>query len=354
MGRMNGRHLSAEERNRIKETVEKHIAAGGTATSAARELNMRDMTVRKVAKEYGLMETERPTVEASYVPPSNMPAAELVAHLAARSRSHRARFNAEKNRRLKINTTDPFALVWFTDVHLGDPGTDYDTLLSHCKMVNEAPHAFGVFMGDASNNWPTNGRLAKKWADQETTKDQERQLVEWFLHESGVPWLFWALGNHDSWGDGETILRLINADLVPMASWGAKVTLEMATGRECKMDLAHDHKGSSIWNALHAETRAAQTGPGADFIFSGHRHNAALHFEEFVQRGQSTWLMRAKGYKQADDYAFVNGFPEQKEGHAGVTVIDPKTDRANPIVYASLDVGEGLDYLAFKRRAVGA
>lgn len=290
------------------------------------------------------MASDRPQADATEVPSDAMSNADLIQHLANRSRKHRARFDAEKNRRIRIHTDKPIAIAWFTDVHLGDPGADYDTLLRHCKLVEEAPNTFGVFMGDASNSWPTTGKLARLWAEQETTKSQERQLVEWFLKESGVPWLFWALGNHDLWSEGETILRMMNADMVPMARWGAKVVLEFANGRECRLDLAHDHKGHSMWNALHAETKTAQMGWPADFVFSGHRHNAAIHFEEFAARGSATWLMRARGYKTADNYAFDSGFAQQAEGQSGLTIIDPRTSRQNPIVHASLDLEEGLRY----------
>lgn len=337
--------------DRVLDTLEKN---NGNQAATARQLGVKRSTLINQILRAQERQRERPRFAASPVPSADMESADLIAHLADRSRKHRARFAAEKNRRIIIDTSEPFAIVWFTDVHLGDNGTDYDLLLEHCKLVADTPHAFGVFMGDASNNWPTNGKLAKQWAEQETSKHQERQLVEWFLKDSGVPWLFWALGNHDTWGDGETILRMMNADLVPMATWGAKVILEFANGRECRLDLAHDHKGHSMWNALHAETKTAQMGWAADFVFSGHRHTAALHFEEFAARGTATWLMRAKGYKQADSYAFVNGFPEQSEGHSGVTVIDPTTDRLNPIVHASLSVEEGLDYLTFLRRRAAA
>ena len=327
-------------------------ASGGNKSEAARQMGLHVNTFKSQYDRAMKRGAPRslPSFEASGVPSSDMPNADLIAHLAKRSKAHRDRFAAEKNRRIRINTAEPFAITWFTDTHLGDNGCEYDTLIEHCRLTATTPHAFGVFMGDASNNWPTDGKLGRQWAVQETSKAQERQLVEWFLKESGVPWLFWALGNHDLWGDGETILRMMNADLVPMAAWGARVTLEFANGRECRMDLAHDHKGNSQWNALHAETKVAQMGEPADFVFSGHRHNAALHFEEYAGRRQATWLMRAKGYKSADSYAFVNGFPEQSEGHAGVTVIDPSTDRSNPIVHASLSVAEGLDYLTFLRR----
>lgn len=343
----NGLHWTDDFKSHVLEEL---MASGLTPTEYARAHGLRTGTVQKLARDLKTaVPPERPAVSASYVPSDRMENAELIAHLAKRSRAHRERFAAEKNRRLKIDTGEPFAIVWFTDVHLGDNGADYDTLLSHCKLTADTPHAFGVFMGDASNNWPVNGKLGKQWAEQETSKHQERQLVEWFLKESGVPWLFWALGNHDLWGDGETILRQMNADLVPMAAWGAKVTLEMGNGRECRMDLAHDHKGHSMWNPLHAETKTAQMGWPADFVFSGHRHNAALHFEEYAARKQATWLMRAKGYKSADSYSFGLGHTEQGEGHAGVTVIDPRTSRLNPIVHASLSVEEGLDYLRFLR-----
>lgn len=324
------------------------VAQHGGVVAAARALGVAKSTLQGRLK-LSPNAASRPAFTASPVPSAEMSNTALIEHLAGRSRKHRARFQAEKNRRIAIDTDEPFAIVWFTDVHLGDNGCDYDLLLEHCRLAADTPHTFGVFMGDASNNWPVNGKLGKQWAEQETSKHQERQLVEWFLKESGVPWLFWALGNHDLWGDGETILKLMNADLVPMASWGAKVTLEFANKRECRMDLAHDHKGHSMWNALHAETKTAQMGWEADFVFSGHRHTAALHFEEFAARNRATWLMRAKGYKGADSYAFNNGFPEQEEGHAGVTVIDPRTDRQNPIVHASLDVGEGLGYLTYLR-----
>lgn len=325
----------------------------GTITAAARQTGAKRNTLGdnyRAGIDAGLGTVKRPDFSASFVPSSEMPNADLIAHLASRSRKHRDRFHAEKNRRIKIDTAEPFAIVWFTDVHLGDNGADYDTLLRHCELAKSTPHTFGVFMGDASNNWPVNGKLGKQWAEQETSKHQERQLVDWFLNESGVPWLFWALGNHDLWGDGEALLRAMNADLVPMAAWGAKLTLEFANSRECRLDLAHDHKGHSMWNPLHAETKTAQMGWPADFVFSGHRHNAALHFEEYAARGQATWLMRAKGYKTADSYAFNNGFPEQSEGHAGVTIIDPRTSKLNPIVHASLDVEEGLGYLNYLRR----
>lgn len=341
-----GQHWTDDFKARVIEELQ---ASGLTPTEYARANGYRLGTVQKLARSLKDTTADRPHVSASFVPSDKMENGELIAHLAKRSRAYRERFAAEKNRRIMIDTGEPLAIVWFTDTHLGDNGSEYDTLLAHCKLTADTPHAFGVFMGDASNNWPTTGKLAGQWAHQETSKHQERQLVEWFLRESGVHWLFWALGNHDLWGDGETILRQMNADLVPMAAWGAKVTLEFANGRECRLDLAHDHKGHSMWNALHAETKSAQMGWPADFIFSGHRHNAALHFEEFAARQQSTWLMRAKGYKSADNYAFVNGFPEQVEGHAGVTVIDPRTSRKNPIVHASLSVEEGLDYLRFLR-----
>ncbi len=51
MGRVTGQHLSAEERQRIKEAITRHRESGGTATSAARELGIRECTVQKIARE---------------------------------------------------------------------------------------------------------------------------------------------------------------------------------------------------------------------------------------------------------------------------------------------------------------
>lgn len=51
MGRIVGKHLTAEERQQIKEAITRHRESGGTATSAARELGIREVTVQKIARE---------------------------------------------------------------------------------------------------------------------------------------------------------------------------------------------------------------------------------------------------------------------------------------------------------------
>ncbi|TDQ63556.1 hypothetical protein ATL17_1562 [Maritalea mobilis] len=291
-----------------------------------------------------------PKPEFDELPPLSEDAAELIQTLAKRSRKRKAHWQAHKWRRVRVKTNEPFAITWFTDVHLGDNGCDYDTLVKHLEMTAQTPYAYSAFMGDASNNWPTNGRLAKKWADQETSREQERQLVDWFLHHSSQDWLFWVLGNHDVWEGGESILRRINAGFVPMHDWRAQFILECGNKREVKLDVSHNFKGHSQWNTLHAETKEAKMGEGAHFYFSGHKHEAALHFEEFAQRGTSSWLMRCRGYKECDEYAHRGQFPEQTGGNAGITIIDPNTANTNPIVHATLDLEQGLDYLTFLRR----
>ena len=68
-------------------------------------------------------------------------------------------------------------------------------------------YAHGVNIGDVTNNWT--GRLMKKYADQTTTVRRARRLAEWLMHDSGVKWLMWLVGNHDAWENGDEILRRI-------------------------------------------------------------------------------------------------------------------------------------------------
>lgn len=329
----------------LERQVLRMVDAGQSYRSIYHATGIARSTIRRWDKK----RNQHPEPVAAPVPEDDMDPAELFDHLVKRSRKIKARWDAERWRRISIATDEPFAITWFTDVHLGDPGTNYARLRDDIELTRETPYAYAAFMGDASNNWPVNGRLGKKWADQETSKRQEHDLVEWFLKDSGLTWLFWVLGNHDVWGDGETILRMMNADLIPMHDWRAQFILACGNGREVKLDVSHNFKGHSQWNTLHAEGKEAQMGEGAHFYFSGHLHTAALHYEEYARRGITSWLMRAKGYKEADEYAHRGHFPDQDGGHAGVTVIDPQTDRSNPIVFATLDVEEGMDYLRFKR-----
>lgn len=329
--------------------IASRLKAGHSKKSIELELRTHRTTIDSVLREMeAVRETPLPTF--GYVPDEDLPAEDIIDILARRQKLAKAANEARRWREIHIDQESPFGIVWFMDVHLGDPGTDYAALKQDLAIAAETPHVYSAFVGDASNNWPVNGKLGKKWADQETSLRTERRLVEWFLKDAGQRWLFWILGNHDSWGDGSAILHGMNVDLIPMEDWRAKFVVKTA-GREVRVDAAHDFKGHSMWNSLHALVKEAKQGEEAHLYIAGHRHVSAVHTEEFAERGaqHKPWLVRCRGYKFLDEYAHRHQFAEQSSGRSVMTIIDPDARGPNPITHVFEDIAQGAHFLEFLR-----
>ena len=334
---------------------------------AAKELGLNESSIRRrvgypdspglwarlfgLVPNWGAYTEETPAPSFAHVPDDDLPPEQLISIMAERQQRMRAAAAARRWREIRIEQTRPFGIVWFTDVHLGDNGTDYAALMADLETAAGTPHVYSAFIGDASNNWPTDGRLAKKWADQETSARTERRLVEWFMRDAGQRWLFWVLGNHDAWANGAEILHRMNIEMIPMEDWRAKFRLVLQTGREVRIDAAHDFKGNSQWNSLQGLVKEAKWGEEAHLYIAGHRHTAAIHQEEIAERSthHKPWLVRARGYKMMDEYAHRHQFAEQQSGKAVITIIDPQHDGPNPITHVFDDIQRGAEFLTWLR-----
>lgn len=254
---------------------------------------------------------------------------------------------AQKWMPFKVNVEGPIGICFFGDPHLDDNGCDWPMLEEHVDAVVRTEHCYGINLGDTHNNWV--GRLMRKYADQDTSKDTAYKLAEWFFAKSGIDWLVMLLGNHDTFtDDGARVLRRMCTNICPMVDWRAQFKLVFPNGRECLIDAAHDHKGHSQWNSLHGQERVAAFGRAPHIAIAGHRHNWAIKQKELVELEMVTWLARARGYKAIDNYAKTGGFDQQDHGHSILAVIDSD---ANPVNFIQLfaDPLEGLEYLKFKR-----
>jgi hypothetical protein len=89
------------------------------------------------------------------------------------------------------------------------------------------------------------------------------------------------------------------------------------------------------------------SGGAADIYAAFHRHTFGTSQHE-LDNGRDATLIRARGYKEVDGYAIVNGFAEQKTGQSVVTVVEPRGTE-QPKVTAFRDVEDGADFLRFKR-----
>lgn len=288
-----------------------------------------------------------PKVTLPQFPDDDLPVEDLIERMERRYEKRHDAHQARQWFPVKVSVEGPVGILWFGDPHVDDDGCNWPLLRRHVELAKQ-PGIFGANIGDTTNNWA--GRLARLFANQETSQKTARKLARWFLTESGIDWLLWLLGNHDAWGDGSDILRLMNAQAIPMEDWQARFRLVFPNGREARIHAAHNFPGNSMWNTLHGPQRAAHTKAEAHLYVAGHTHNWALHQEESASREFTYWLARARGYKHLDSYAENLGHVSQKEGAAILSVFDPDATSMTGFLTCFADPEEGSAFLSWKRQ----
>lgn len=320
--------------------------------TAAASLELSESTFRgqlKAAKER--FPDWRPgEVVVAALPPSDLPFEERLKSMKERNSIRIAHARAQAWQTLHVPIDGPFGITWFGDPHMDDPFCDLVSLERHARIVANTEGMFGANGGDSINNWV--GRLERIYAEQSTTSSEGWELVDWFMNDLGIRWLLWILGNHDVWNFGKKIFEKSNVKGILMRDWDAKMRLVAPNGGECSIWARHDFKGSSIYNELHALKRASMMDEPADIYAAFHRHNWGTAQGE-MQNGRKYTLIRAKGYKESDDYGLKLQFHDQLEGQSVVTVITPRNGLP-PLVNAFENVEEGAEFLKFKRQRAAA
>lgn len=283
-------------------------------------------------------------------PIENVPFEDTLEQLAKRSEIRRESYRAHTWFPVKVKETKAIGTMWFGDPHIDDNGCDWGLLKRHVNLCNN-PGVYGVNIGDTTNNWI--GRLLKKYADQDMSITVARQATEWLLLDSGVRWLIWLLGNHDTWNDGAEILAQMakrhSTQKIIMHDWEARFSLNFPNGCKINVWAAHDFPGDSMWNPMHGPVKAARFGADTDLLVCGHKHNWGISQWELGDKGTTPTMIRTRGYKFNDEYARRIGKVEQDEGAAIFTIINPHSKTKAGRVMAFADVEQGVDYLQWLR-----
>lgn len=250
---------------------------------------------------------------------------------------------------IKMNIDGPIGLSFIGDPHLGDNGCNVPLVRDHVDILSNTEALYAINIGDTANNWLSGSRLEKLYAKQDSSRETERKLADWFLNDAGINWLVWLMGNHDMWGEFSEILRGYNIKKIPMEDWQAQFKLVFPNGKECKIWAAHDFKGHSMWNSLHGPQKAAHLKAQAHIYAAGHTHNWAMHQEESASRDFTYWLIRSRGYKFVDEYADLLGHFPQQEGASITAIIDPEAKSMAGFVQCYADMEHASDYLSWLR-----
>ena len=279
------------------------------------------------------------------IPDQREPVDKLLARRTEHYQRKRAHVEAAVWQQIKVSDDRPFGLALMGDPHLDDDGCAWPQLMADVDVLKSTDGLYAVNIGDTTNNWV--GRLARLFGNQETSQTSSRQLAEHFLTGMGIRWAAVILGNHDEWNEGGEIIRRMCAAAkgvtIPVHEWAAKLEFVFPNGATCRVNLAHDFKGRSIYSTTHGPLREAIFyQDGAHIYAAGHIHFGGLQQVE-LPGGHNPWLARVRGYKDDDHHALVNGYHDGNRFRTVVAIIDPKAAPEDRVMmFGSLKAGAAV------------
>lgn len=343
-----GDRLDEKECLRVKKLYDQNNSVKKTSEILGKDRQWVRLRLERARK---IQEENQPDIILPDFPQDDLPIEQIIDLMEQRSGKRKESYKAHTWFPVEIKDKKPIAILWFGDPHLDDAGADWTLIKHHAKLCKETPGLYGANIGDSTNNWGS--RLAHLYANQDTSKKTAQRLCEWFMLNSGITWLLFLIGNHDAWGDGSEILKLMaqkhKTQKIICHDWEARFVLKFPGGQEIRVNAAHDFAGSSQWNPLHGATKAAKFGDHIDLLVCGHLHNWAVSQWELGAQGTVPVLIRVKGYKTYDQYAMRMGHYEQQEGAAILTVLNPYSKTQAGRVVPFVDVDSGVEYLKWLR-----
>jgi len=339
-----------------EETLLEALAAfqryGTVTTAAALEIPRSTFSRRlEIAKERSVVLPEQPTnVVFPVFPSDDLQPTEIIDHMEKRFNKKLKFQQAQHWFPITFTSNEPIGLAVVGDPHLG-PNCNFPLLKRDVEIMAKTNGIIAVNIGDSADNW--SNRLISLWAESDVSRETEQKLARWFLQDAGIKWGLWLMGNHDAMNNEfSTYLETVNAKKIPMIDWRARVRLVFPAG-ELRIDAAHNHKGTSIYNRLHGQKRAALWDEDADIYVAGHHHTWAVTLEE-LDDGRVVTLCRVRGYKWLDEFATTHGFAHQKFGATILFVINPLEENPVSKVMTFADLKLGAEYLTWIRSLYGS
>jgi hypothetical protein len=232
------------------------------------------------------------------------------------------------------------------DPHIENPGTDFNLLESHLKLVKARQnYIFAGNIGDLQDNWI--GKLERLYAETTINSKETWNLVEWMIEY--IDWTWLRRGNHDLWSGRNDPLNWIIQGQTDDKVWGGRIGFVHPNGSETRLNASHDFPGHSMFNPIHALKREILHGYRDHIIAAGHRHSGADARDTIADL--NVVMVRVSGYKVSDQFRLEKGFKIRPLHPSALVIVDPdQSDNSPDRVWVAPSVETGVDYLDFLRR----
>jgi hypothetical protein len=219
----------------------------------------------------------------------------------------------------------PFALAYLSDLHFGNPGTDYRAARHDAETIRDTERMWAGYHGDGIDNW-IRGKLTGLQRGQAVPFDAEVRLFVSWLDILGDKLLWVVCGNHDNWTQ-----QLAGLDRVHTALTHTRVLYDrneilftLVYGRHrWRIKVRHKWKYGSVFNVTHAiEVGWERGGAAFDIGLGGHTHTGTVD-RPFFRQGIERHAVLTGTYKVHGQYAKELGLPAPMHRGCGAHVFWP-------------------------------
>lgn len=219
------------------------------------------------------------------LPSPDLEAEELIAHRIRKFEKKAAYENARRLIPVQIPVEGPYGIIHFGDPHVDDDGCDWGQLRRDIALVQQTEGLYAANVGDTRNNWV--GRLARLFGQQSTSAKEALILAQWFIAQLEGKWAYIIGGNHDAWSGDDDPLEFIAGQVHALYEPSeARMALTSPGGQVVTVNARHDFAGGSMWNPVHAVSKAAQLGVRDDILICGHKHMSGYGVVKSPDDGQ--------------------------------------------------------------------
>lgn len=196
---------------------------------------------------------------------------------------HKKTSSSQDQATVKINTSDPIAVVYSADWHLGSVSIDYDSLINHIEYILENDNLYIISNGDEVDNMQIFRNVSCRV--QALPIREQSQTFGAIYNElcDHNKLLCSGHGNHSEEFEernvGYSYIAMIKGSRVPYFNGMGKLDLQVNEQNYIHI-ISHKGKGNSQYNAVHgASKQAMMYCPQADVSVAGHTHNPCYSFD---------------------------------------------------------------------------